>query len=182
MKHRDEITEGVTVNGRVAVDRLIPLVYDDLRAFAGNLLASHGEGEAIHATTLAHEAYLRLVDQTRATFASKGHFLAIASMVIRRILVDFARQRKAQKRGGDAPMTTLHTNHLADDCTHVDVLALHDALEQLAKDEPRAARLVELRFFAGMPIEDAARVLEISTATAERDWRFARAWLYQKLG
>jgi RNA polymerase sigma factor (TIGR02999 family) len=131
-------------------------------------------------TTLLHEAYVRLVDQRKSDYADRTHFLAIASIAIRRVLVDLVRRQHAGRRGGELQRTSLATHHLGH-AQSVDLLDLHEALERLAADEPRAARVIELRFFGGLSMQEAATELGVSVPTVERDWRFARAWLLHAL-
>lgn len=163
-------------------DRLLPLVYDELRALAQHQLQRERPGHTLQATALVHEAYLRLVDQTRIEFAGRSHFFAIAATMIRRILVDHARGKAAAKRGGQAGRLTLHEDAAAiNDDRGVDLLDLDDALTTLAALSDRQARVVELRFFGGLTVEEAADVLDVSPRTVKDDWRIARAWLRQRL-
>ena len=162
-----------------AVDRLLPRVYEELREYVGRRLAGRAAG--VQPTEVVHEVYLKLVDQDRATYANRVHFFVIAAQAVRRVLVDQARRAAAAKRGGDLHRTTLDSSVLGKVGRTVDVLDLHEALDRLASEEPRCARLVELRFFAGLTIAEAATEIGISTATAERDWRFARAFLHKEL-
>jgi RNA polymerase sigma factor (TIGR02999 family) len=164
-----------------AVDRLLPLVYDEMRRLAASYLRREGADHTLQATALVHEAYLRLVDQDRAGWKDQMHFFAVAATVIRRILVDHARTRNRLKRGGEYDRLQLDTQVLRAARPGIDVLELDDLLQSFAAEDPRAARLVELRFFGGLTSAQAARSLGISTATAERDWRYARAWLMQRL-
>ena len=134
-------------------------------------------------TALINEAYLRLDDQHRVRWQSRAHFFGVAAQMMRRILVDHARSRLTEKRGGDQQVVTLGDHHGApDDAGAVDVMALHDALERLAEIDPVQARLVELRYFAGLSIEETADALEVSPATMKREWVIARAWLRRELG
>ena len=162
-----------------AADELLPIVYDELRAYAARLLAKTPSA-VLQPTVLVHEAYLKLVDQDRATYEDSFHFQAIAAQAMRRCLVDLARKSGAAKRGGDQAQVTLDTRALSPKSPPLDIVELNDAMETLAQDEPRAARVVELRFFGGLKIAEAAKILGVSTATADRDWRFARAWLFRQ--
>jgi len=169
-----------------AAERLLPAVYEELRRQAGRAMRREGDVHTLQATALVHEAYLRLVDQRRVEWRSRAHFFAIAAQMMRRVLVDHARTRLAAKRGGELQRVTLgDVGAAADDSGggngDIDVLALHDALEQLAVLDPRQARLVELRYFGGLGIEETAEALDISPATVKRDWAVARAWLRRAL-
>jgi RNA polymerase sigma factor (TIGR02999 family) len=164
-----------------AIDRLFPLVYEELRALARRR-AGRGRGETMRTTALVHEAYLRLVDQDRATFENRRHFFAVAAKVMRRLVVDHARDRAAQKRGGGATPVTLDDEALAAPAGTVDLLALDQALGRLEGLEPRLGRLVELRYFAGLTLDETAEALEVSPATVKRDWFKARAFLLQEMG
>jgi len=156
-----------------AAEQLLPLVYDELRRLAAAQLAREKPGHTLEATALVHEAYLRLVGDQQ--FANRRHFFAAAAQAMRRILVEHARGRGRRKRGRrEHP----DLDALAAGGPAEDLLALHDALEQFAAHDPVKARLVELRFFAGLTLEQAAECLDISLSTANRAWRYARAWLY----
>lgn len=165
-----------------AADSLLPLVYGELRAHAERLMQQERIDHTLQATALVHEAYLRLVDQTRVEFNSRGHFFAIAARAIRQILVDHARTRGRAKRGGGAAPVPLDEGLVSAYEKSTDLLALDEALEKLAATHPRPAKIVEMRFFAGLTIDETAVVLGTSTATVEREWRFARAWLFRALG
>lgn len=164
-----------------ALDRIMPLVYDALRTLAQRHLDREGSANTLTPTGLVHEAYLRLVDRTRVDVTDRGQFFAIASQAMRRILVDRARRRLAEKRGGSArPISLdeqLHIAESADDS----VVALDEALERLANVNPRLARVVECRFFAGLTEIETGEALGITERTVRRDWTKARGWLYQAL-
>jgi RNA polymerase sigma factor (TIGR02999 family) len=164
-----------------ALDRLVPLVYDELRRVARGHLQRERPGHALQATALVHEVYLRLVDVERLTLNSRTHFFAVAAKLMRQILVDHARRQHADKRGGGATMMSLDDVSLAAQPTSVDVLALDEALATLASIDPRQSHVVELRFFAGLNIDEAAEALGMSPATVEREWAFAKAWLFRRL-
>jgi len=167
---------------RGAVDRLVPLVYDELRRLAQSHLSRERPDHTLPATALVHEAYLKLVDQTRATWVDRAHFFALASQAIRRILVDHARGRGRARRGGGTPRLPLEAaDRVAAELPHPDLVALDRALARLAQVHPEKARVVELRFFGGLAVDEIAEVLGFSRSTAERAWRFARAWLYREL-
>lgn len=163
-----------------AKERLLPLVYDDLRRRAAGYLRRERPGHTLQPTALVHEAYLRLVDQEKADWRNRAQFLGVASQMMRRILVDHARARLAGKRGGGAIMVTL-TQEPAASGPDVDLAALDEALEELAALDSRQAKLIELRFFGGLSIEETGEVLDISPATVKRDWTAARAWLFKRL-
>ncbi|REK17433.1 MAG: RNA polymerase subunit sigma [Planctomycetota bacterium] len=167
---------------RQAPEALLPLVYDELRKLAAARLAHERPDQTLQATALVHEAYLRLVDVGSAEpWDSRGHFFAAAAEAMRRILIDRARNRNRLKRGGGWQRVSLDELDVADNASDDDLLALDEALTQLAREHPQAAELVKLRFFAGLTTEDAARALGISLRTANRHWAFARAWLYRSL-
>jgi RNA polymerase sigma factor (TIGR02999 family) len=165
-----------------AADRLIPVVYEELHRQAARAMRREGHSHTLQATALVHEAYLRLVDQQRVQWRNRAHFFGIAAEVMRRVLVDHARARDAAKRGGGAQRLTLgDALGVPSDGTDADVLALHEALERLALLDPDQARLVELRYFGGLNIEESAEALGVSPATVKREWAVARAWLRREL-
>lgn len=163
-----------------ALKQLMPLVYDELRRVASRRLRDERRDHTLQPTALVHEAYLKLIGQRSVRWQNRAHFFGVASELIRRIAVDHARRRHAAKRGGG-----VQTVWLAADVPgverNVDVLALDAALGKLGGLDPRQARVVELRFFGGLDVEETAEVLGISTATVKREWRTARAWLYQEI-
>lgn len=161
-----------------ALNRLAPLVYDELHRLAARHLRRERPDHTLQSTALVHEAYLKLVDQDRVQLPDRNHFFAFASETIRHILVNHARTRNAAKRGGGNTMLQLDESVAARGRRDVDLIALDDALNELADLDPRQARIVELRFFGGLSIDDTGRVLSISPATVKRDWDMARAWLY----
>jgi RNA polymerase sigma factor (TIGR02999 family) len=164
-----------------AAAQLLPLVYDELRKLAAQKLAQERPGQTLEATALVHEAYLRLVDtKTVQHWDSRGHFFAAAAEAMRRILIDNARRKRRPKHGGGRERVALDEAIPVSEPPE-ELLALDDALTKLAQREPVKAELVKLRFFAGLTIPDAAQVLGISVATAERYWTFARVWLYAEL-
>ena len=166
---------------RQAVDRLLPIVYAELRALAQSFLAAERPGHTLQATALVHEAFLRLVDQRDTQWQSRAHFFAIAAQAIRRILVDHARTRNRAKRGGGRSRVPLDEAPPIPADTDVDILALNDALSRLAELSERQARIVELKFFAGMRMKEIAEVMGISVRTAEADWTMAKAWLRREI-
>jgi RNA polymerase sigma factor (TIGR02999 family) len=182
MSEITRILTGIEQGDPHAAEQLLPLVYDELRKLARQKLAQEKPGQTLQATALVHEAFLRLVDTKQAQhFNSRGHFFGAAAEAMRRILVESARQRRTLKRGQGHERIDLP--ELAD-CSGedpVDLLALDDALKQLEEQHPAKAEVVKLRFFAGCTLEEAAQMLGISRATAERHWAYARAWLFGKL-
>jgi RNA polymerase sigma factor (TIGR02999 family) len=164
-----------------SLDRLVPLVYDELRRVARRHLRGESPGHALQATALVHEVYLRLVDVDRMTLTSRAHFFGVAARLMRQILVDHARRQHAEKRGGGATMVSLDGVLPAALPSSVDVLALDEALSALSAIDDRQCRVVELRFFAGLNIDETAEALGVSSATVEREWALAKAWLYRQL-
>jgi len=164
-----------------ALDRLIPFVYDELRRVARRRLRGESPGHALQSTALVHEVYLRLVDLDRVTLKNRTHFFALAATLMRQILVDHARRRHADKRGGRATMVGLDGVSPAALPPSVDVLALDHALGALSVIDDRQCRVVELRFFAGLNIDETAEALGVSPTTVEREWALAKAWLYRQL-
>ncbi len=168
---------------REAAERLFELVYLELRAIAGNYLRRERAGQTLQPTALVHEAYLRLVDQTRVEWKNRGHFFAVASQAMRRALVDHARSRAAAKRGGGVEPEALSVEMAAETpVAPIDILALDQALDRLAAADPELARVVELRFFGGLTLEETGEVAGRSLASVKRDWRAARAFLHRELG
>ena len=167
-----------------AMERLLPIIYADLHRIAQERLYRERAGHTLSATDLVHEAYLRLVDQTRAAWRDRAHFFAAASVVMRRLLVDWARARLSAKRGGGEPLVSLDADDAPDPGTPVrpdEILALDEALDRLASRNERQARVVECRYFAGLTIDETAEALGVSPTTVKDDWRLARAWLYREV-
>jgi RNA polymerase sigma factor (TIGR02999 family) len=165
-----------------AAEQLLPFVYDELRKLAAVKLTQEKPGQTLQATALVHDAYLRLVDAAKIQrWDSRGHFFAAAAEAMRRILLNRARDKKRSKRGGERHRVDLDHIEIALDTNDEELIALDDALTQLAGEDPDAARLVNLRFFAGLTLRDAAVSLGLSQRTAERQWSYARAWLYARL-
>jgi RNA polymerase sigma factor (TIGR02999 family) len=165
-----------------AADQLLPLVYDELRRLAAHRLARENPGQTLQPTALVHEAYLRLVDVDQAQhWNSRGHFFAAAAEAMRRILIENARRKRAEKHGGERRRVDLDRAEAVTASPPEDLLALDDALERLSRHDPMAGKLVQLRYFAGLSVEQAAAALGLSTATAYRHWTFARAWLHAQL-
>jgi RNA polymerase sigma factor (TIGR02999 family) len=164
-----------------AADELLPLVYGKLRALAGELMLRERVDHTLQPTALVHEAYLKLVDQTRARWEDRAHFFSVAAQALRRILVDHARKHVRAKRGGMRTRLQLDEGLIAAYEETIDLLSLDEALRSLAEQDAQRARVVELRFFGGLTIDEAAAALDVSTRTVERQWRYARAWLYREL-
>ena len=165
-----------------AREMLVPLVYDELRRIARYCLAGQRSDHTLQSTALVHEAYLRLVDHTSVRWDNRVHFFAVAAQLMRRILVDHARKERAQKRGGDCVTLMLdEAVVLPEQKGGVDLIALDDALNALAALDARQCRLVELRYFAGLSIEETSQVLEVSPATVKREWATARLWLLREM-
>ena len=164
-----------------ALERLTPRVYDELRRIAGHFMQNERPGRTLQTTALVHEAYLRLIDVKNVDWQHRAHFFAVSATMMRRILLDRARKREAGKRGGKTPRVNL------DDIPDVrsgrarELIALDDALNAIAEVDPRKARVIELRFFGGLSVEETAEVLKVSPDTVLRDWRLARAWLLSEL-
>ncbi len=164
-----------------ALNELTPLVYNELRRLAQSQISRERPGHTLQGTALVHEAYLRLVDQREVEWRNRNHFFALSAEIIRRILVDHARARMAGKRGGDQVKISLEPGMEPAAEGEVDLIALDDALKLLARTDPQQSRIVELRYFAGLKIEETAEVLNISPATVKRDWTVARAFLKREM-
>jgi len=165
-----------------AAEQLLPLVYDELRKLAAQKMAQENPGQTLQPTALVHEAYLRLVNVgATQTWHGRGHFFGAAAEAMRRIVVDSARRRRTQKRGGDHERIHLAELHGPSGEEQVDLLALDEALKKLEELHPEKARVVKLRFFAGCTLEETAEILGVSRATAQRTWAYARAWLFGQL-
>lgn len=164
-----------------ALERLTPLVYGELKRLAARYLRRERSDHTLQSTALVHEAYLRLIDQRSVAWQNRAHFFGVAAQLIRRILVDHARSKHAAKRGSNAVKLSLEDIVETARQRPLDLVALDDALGTLAEIDPQQGRIVELRFFAGLSIEETAEVLHISPATVKRDWTAAKAWLYREL-
>ena len=164
-----------------ALDQLTPLVYDELRRLARHYMIRERPGHLLQTTALVHEAYLRLIDQTQVHWQNRAHFFAIAAQMMRRILVDHARGQLYAKRGGGARRISLDRVSVVSEERAADVIALDDVLNGLAEIDPQQSRVVELRFFGGLTVEETAEVLGLSPATVKREWSAAKAWLQQEL-
>ena len=164
-----------------APEQLLPLVYDELRKLAAQRLAHESPGQTLQATALVHEAYLRLVGSEPPSWNSQGHFFSAAAEAMRRILIENARRKRTEKHGGNLKRVELDGVDVPDDAPSLDILAVDEALSRFAAEDPAKAELVKLRYFGGLSVEDAGRVLGISRATADRYWAYARVWLYSEL-
>ncbi|MBI1761910.1 MAG: sigma-70 family RNA polymerase sigma factor [Acidobacteria bacterium] len=164
-----------------ALERLIPAVYQELRQMAARYLRTEDPGHTLQPTALVHEAYLRLIDQTQVEWQNRAHFFGVAAQMMRRILVDHAKANQRAKRGGGAVKLSLDEALNYGQARAAEVVALDDALQSLAALDERKSRVVELRYFGGLSVEETAQVLDISPQTVIRDWNMAKAWLYQLL-
>lgn len=162
-----------------ALNRMMPLVYDDLRGLAQ--VVQQKDSHSLNPTALVHEAFARLVNVGAKDYAGRLHFMRVAAMAMRQLLADHARERKALKRGGGGHQVTLRSSDALDQGDEVDIVALDEALETFAKAHPRHAKVVELRFLTGLSVEETAEVLEVSPRTIKADWQMARAWLSREL-
>jgi RNA polymerase sigma factor (TIGR02999 family) len=182
MNDATRILSAIELGDPKAAEQLLPLVYDELRKLAAARLAQEKPGQTLQPTALVHDAYLRLVDVDGVQrWDSRGHFFAAAAEAMRRILVDQAREKGRAKRGGGLTRLDIDALDLVASATPDQLLAVDEALAKLAVVDPAAARLVELRYFAGLTVEEAGKAVGISTATAYRHWNYARAWLYAEL-
>jgi len=182
MSEVTRILDAVVQGDPNAARQLLPLVYNELRRLADQKLAQEMPDQTLQSTALVHEAFLRLIgDAAEQRWDSRGHFFAAAAEAMRRILVESARRKKAEKHGGGRHRVDLDESLLATPETHEDLVALDEALTKLATTDRQAAELVQLRYFAGLPLPEIAQILGISPRTADRLWSFARAWLHQEL-
>lgn len=165
-----------------AAEKLLPLIYDELHKQARNFLRRERPNHTLQTTALLHEAYIKLIDQKEVRFNDRVHFFAVSANLMRRILVDYARMKNRKKRGGKAVAVSLNemTTPVQSE-QNIDLLALDDALKRLEKIDERQSRVVELRYFSGLTLEETAEVLEISRSSAAQDWALAKAWLYREL-
>ena len=164
-----------------SLDKLMPAIYDELRRQAAHYLRQERPGHTLQTTALIHEAYVRLVDQRNVQWQNRAHFFGIAAQMMRRILVDHARTKKRAKRGGSDIKVSLNDAAIAVKGQDLDVVAVDEALSRLAKIDEQQSRVVELRFFSGLTVEETAEVMGISPATVKRDWSMAKAWLHREL-
>jgi RNA polymerase sigma factor (TIGR02999 family) len=176
-----QLLQGWRAGDRKALDALLPLVYDELRRLAHYQLRNERPEHTLRSTALVHEAYFRLVGQDFPQWEGRSHFFAVAAQLMRQILVDYARRHRASKRGSGACKLTLDDAVALPQRKELDIVALDDALNTLAEIDPRQSRVVELRFFAGLSLEETSEVMGIATATVQRDWTAARAWLHREI-
>jgi RNA polymerase sigma factor (TIGR02999 family) len=176
-----ELLEALSAGKQEALHDLLPLVYTELRRQAARYLRRERADHTLQPTALVHEAYLRLVEQRNVQWQNRAHFFGIAAQAMRRILVDHARTRQRVKRGGPQHRTSLTSANLAVEAQSIDVIAVDDALKRLSELDERQARVVELRFFGGLSVEETAEVLDISPATVKREWSMAKTWLHTEL-
>jgi RNA polymerase sigma factor (TIGR02999 family) len=181
MSNTSSQPEFVPAGSPVAATELLPLVYEELRRLAAHKLANEAPGQTLQPTALVHEAWLRLAGNGNQDWNSQGHFFAAAAEAMRRILVENARRKRRLKHGGDLQRIHLTTLDIAITSDDAQVLALDDALEKLAARDPLGAQLIQLRFFAGLPNVEAAKLLGIPERTAKRTWAYARAWLFEEM-
>jgi RNA polymerase sigma factor (TIGR02999 family) len=165
-----------------AREELLPLVYEELRRLARGYLARERHTHTLQPTALVHEAYLRLIDQRQVDWRNRAQFVGLAAVMMRRVLVNHAREHVAGKRGGDVQRVTLSVGHEPGVAPEVDVIDLHEALGRLETMDPRKSRIVELKFFGGLTTEEIGEVMQLSTATVKREWSFSKAWLYDAMG
>ena len=181
---KEEVTQLLIAYGQGdagALDQLLPAVYSELHRIAMRQMRHERADHTLNATALVHEAYLKLTDQNQISWQNRAHFFAIASRVMRQVLISYARKHNAEKRGGGAPDTLLEGKEIALNERADELLALDEALTRLSTFDERLAQVVEYRFFGGLTIEETATVLEVSTMTVQRDWNKAKAWLYREL-
>ncbi len=166
---------------RAALDKLTPLVYDEMRRMAHRYVRRERDGHTLQTTALVNEAYLRLAGQQKIEWQDRAHFFAVTAQIMRHILIDHARARHYAKRGGDVEQVALEDAYEMSGQRAAELLALDEALDELARLDPRKSRVVELRYFGGLSLEETAEVLEISVMTVRRDWRAAKAWLFRNM-
>jgi RNA polymerase sigma factor (TIGR02999 family) len=176
-----QLLSELTNGNRQIVDSLMPLVYKELHQLAHLNLRSERKDHTLNATALVHEAYFKLIDQTRVTWQNRAHFFAIAAQAMRRILINYAEQRKAEKRGGGGVFVTFVDDQMKRDTEPEELIALDEALEKLSKLNERQSKVIEYWFFVGLKHEEIAEVLGVSVPSVRRDWRLARAWLSREL-
>ena len=176
-----ELLQSWSQGDESAFDRLVPMVYEELHRLAHRYMADERPGHTLQATSLVHEAYLRLVDSPPANWQGRAHFFAVCAQVMRRILVDWARSRQALKRGGGVLALELDEGLAVTNQPGADLVAVDDALKALAAIDPRKSQVVELRFFGGLSLKEIAQVLHISVETVQRDWKMAKSWLRREL-
>jgi len=180
-KHFTQLLNDVTKGDKFALEKILPLVYEELRTISSKYLRDEHRKHTLQTTELVHEAYLKLIGDEKLTWENRAHFFGIAARSMRQILVDYARKRKSQKRGSGETKLSLENAELVVGESEEELINLNDALDKLEKLEERSCKIVELRFFSGLSIEETAKMLDISVGTVKRDWNFARAWLYREI-
>lgn len=176
-----QLLNDLSQGNNVAIEKLLPMVYDELRKISSKYLRDEYRQHTLQTTELVHEAYLKLIGSQQISWQSRAHFFGIAAKTMRQILVDYARKRNAVKRGSGERKITLDESPLIIDISDEKILALDEALKRLESIEERSSKIVELRYFSGLTIEETAEILQISPATVKRDWNFAKAWLYREI-
>ena len=176
------LLEDLAGGNRTVVDALLPHVYEELRALARRHLRRERAGHTLNTTALVHEAYLKLVRQDHVDWQNRAHFYGVAALAMRRLLINYAKQRRAEKRGGGDPLATFEEGSVAREARSEEVIALDEALTRLAAFNERQSQVVTMSFFGGLTHEEIAAVLDVSVPTVRRDWRIARAWLTRELG
>ena len=176
-----ELLEQWSDGNQAALDELLPLVEAELHRIARRYMSRERQGHTLQTTALVNEAYIRLAAAKEINFQSRAHFFALAARIMRRIMIDYARRRRNQQHGAGAPRVSLDEAALVADERSAELLALDEALDELTLKHPRKGRVIELRFFGGLTVEEAATVLKIDARTVKRDWLFARAWLHNKI-
>ncbi len=176
-----ELLGELSLGNDVAFEQLMPLVYDELRIMAKRFMSGQNRDHTLQTTGLIHEAYLKLAENKDKEWSSRSHFFGVASQAMRHILVDYARSKQSKKRGGGAFQITLDENAVISRDNSDEIIALNEALENLAKMDERKVRVVEMKFFGGLTMEEISEVLRISPETVKRDWKFARTWLLREL-
>lgn len=171
----------VSNGNTLAINQILPLVYNELRKISSKYLRDEYRQHTLQTTELVHEAYIKLIGSNKLSWESRSHFYGIAAKSMRQILVDYARKRKSQKRGEGKTELPLDEAHFVIGESEEQLLNLNDALDKLESIEERSSKIVELRFFSGLSIEETAKILNISAATVKRDWKFAKAWLYREI-
>lgn len=176
-----ELLVALSGGNRAVVDELTPLIYQELKRMAGSQLRRERPGHTLQATALVHEAYLKLVDQRQVSWQNRAHFFGVASQIMRRVLMDYAKSQKREKRGGGAHKTSLDEALVVAEDRASDLIQIDEALARLEELDPRQAKVVELRFFGGLSVEETAEAMGISAPTVKREWAMARAWLHREL-
>ncbi|MCU0237945.1 MAG: sigma-70 family RNA polymerase sigma factor [Pyrinomonadaceae bacterium] len=176
-----QLLNELNLGNKLAFDQLMPLVYDELRLIAKRFMSRQKTDHTLQTTELIHEAYLKLAEKNENSWQNRSHFFGVAAQAMRHILVDYARAKQSQKRGGVQFQITLEDNALVSNDNSSQILALNEALENLSKLDQRKVKVVEMKFFGGLTMEEIAEVLSISPETAKRDWKFARTWLLREL-